>query len=310
LFWVAVRARFECRACGHLTPLNHLDMDGSALCVACGTDQAFKARGWERPLKHAHGVGDLSGPGGEGRFPDPALSIANHNAMAHVGVTAVSAVSGRQGRTVGGGAHESLELEAAPGHPLCERCRRPLVVGARTPELITLRCAFCKESERSHPIPSGARDRIAGVAAAEDARGRKDIELLADASGATAVRCPNCSAPLDLSGVCSVVTCSFCSVTSRLPSEVLFRLGFKSVKPLVWWLLFDGPSSRRTEANQLAQRDRKLAAREHQRKNAPAPQPSAAQVAALRPKPWVTLAIVGVALLALVGIVLTATGRF
>lgn len=262
--WVAVRTRFECRSCGHKSPLNHLDLDESVLCVACGVEQAFKSRGWERPLKHAHGVADLSGPSPEGRFPEPALSIAEHNPFADVGVARVWAFSGRQGKGVGAGAHESLEIEAAPGHPLCDECRTPLAIAERTNERLTLRCPACG-ADRRHPLPPQAQGRVAGVLTTELANERRDVGLLVDAGGAVAVTCPYCSAPLDLSGACTVVTCRYCSVTSRLPSSVLLRLGFKSVRPLVWWMLFEGPSSRRVEANGAARGAQKRRAREGQR---------------------------------------------
>jgi hypothetical protein len=256
-YWVAVRVRFRCHGCRHKSPLNHLDMDGSAACVACGTEQELKARGWTRPIKHAHGVGDLSGPNGEGRFPDPALCIAAHNELADVGVSRVWAFSGQQGRTVGGGAHESIEIEAAPGHPLCTACRAPLHIAARSSESITLRCVACSAPPTSYPTPPQAKGTVAGAVSVEQSSARLDLDVLMGAGEAVAVRCPSCSAPLDLSGGTSVIPCRFCGVTARLSNAVLVRLGFKNVKPIVWWLLFEGPSSRRVEPTQLAVRARK-----------------------------------------------------
>jgi hypothetical protein len=266
-YWVAVRARFKCRACGHKAPLNHLDMDGSVVCVSCGVDQAFRSRGWTRPLKHAHGVGDLSGPGSEGRFPDPALPLGQSNSFRDIGESETWGFSGSQGTSAGGGstAHESLEIEAAPGHPLCDHCRAPLRIERRTDELLTLCCDACDAKPTSYPLPPQARDRIAGAASREQSSGQKDVAALLEDAGPQTVKCGECGAPLDLSGSCSVVTCRFCQVTSRIPESVLLKMGFKNPKPLIWWLLFQGPSSRRVEAEQAARREQKQQEQQRQR---------------------------------------------
>jgi len=46
LLWVQVRARFQCRACGYHSPLNHLDVDGAFLCHHCQLDQAADPEAW------------------------------------------------------------------------------------------------------------------------------------------------------------------------------------------------------------------------------------------------------------------------
>src|SRR5687768_8175247 len=77
--WVAIECEFQCRACGHLSPLNQLDVDGSVRCLLCGLDQAFAQSSWRLALDAAHALADLGGAGAEGQHPHPALSIAAEN---------------------------------------------------------------------------------------------------------------------------------------------------------------------------------------------------------------------------------------
>src|SRR5689334_13998326 len=85
LLWARVEASFECRACGHRSALNHLDVDGSVDCLSCGIAQRFDAKQWWTPLEHAHGVADLTGPHPEGLLPEPGSSIAQYNPHSELG---------------------------------------------------------------------------------------------------------------------------------------------------------------------------------------------------------------------------------
>jgi hypothetical protein len=248
-FWVAVETTFQCRACGHASPLNHLDVDGAVLCLHCGIEQRFDANQWWGALAHAHAVGDLAGPHAEGRFPNPQVSVRRHNPHVEIGRSRVSAPNDQ-------GAGQStppsaLRLSAAPGHPLCPRCRAPLeLISAQTPEL-EVRCTNPACAEHSvHVLPPKVAlhvPQIVGVLGKEHIKNQKDVTLESDASGLVLVKCPQCTAPVDVSSHSTVVQCRYCQATSRVSHQLLRQMGFEKPKLESWWLLFQGPSKLRSK---------------------------------------------------------------
>ena len=250
-YWVAVRCRFQCRVCGHLSPLDHLDIDGSVDCMSCGVAQAFDVDSWTDGLAHAHAIGDLSGPEPEGRFPGASVSLVGHNPHAAIGVTATGAEIALSGMTIGGGvvSPRSLRVDASPGHPLCQQCRTPLAVVGASADLLSMRCARCHESTR-YQLPEGARalaSGLRGAIAEEHREDRHEARIDRSAGGAIVIRCPNCSGAVSVTGASSIVDCQYCHVSLRIPNAAFHGLGRGVPKPLLWWLLFEGPSDKRTE---------------------------------------------------------------
>ncbi len=249
LYWVAVRCSIECRACGHRSPVNFLDLDGSVACLRCGIDQKFELRLWWEAIELAHATGDLAGPSPEGRFPDRAVSIAAINQFATVGCqqtfaekTAVAPPS-----IQGSPSSPCLTIQASPGHPLCLRCRVPLLLAGLDEGGMVTRCPQCGE-QRQYRLPSGLaskRPGLCGVLAGAHLVGRLEVELEQDRGGATLVKCPNCHAPLDVRGTDSLVHCRYCGAASRISPRALRHLGYQHLEPETWWMLFSGPSAQR-----------------------------------------------------------------
>jgi hypothetical protein len=258
-YWVGVRCRFQCRSCGHLSPLDHLDMDGSVVCLHCGLSQVFDVGSWDEGLAHAHAAGDLAGPNPEGRHPNPRISIAGRNPFKNIGRSHTSAELAQSGMTIGDGMiqHQSLRVDAAPGHPLCEQCRRPLTIALMSATRSTAKCIPCQRSV-DHELPPQAPSAyppLKAVIAEEQALGQRQAKVDQPVSGgAIGIRCPNCDAALTVTGTSQIVTCSFCHASARIPARTFHQLGHDNPEPLVWWMLFAGRSEKRAELERESSR--------------------------------------------------------
>ncbi len=252
---VGVRCRFQCRGCGHLAPLDGLDLDGTVRCARCGLEQAFDADSWGEALAFAHDVADLCGPEPEGRTRDPRYSIADENPYQEVGlhrVWSTHAVSGevRRGASV---LQRSLELRAHPGRPVCA-CGEPLALQG-SGERVEARCAACGR-RRDNRLPREARrlhDGLCGVFAATDgAPVPWTPGNTRGLTGSLGYSCPGCGAPLPVTGNEAVVTCSFCKLATRIASVSGLM---QDRPPAVFWLAFRGASPERTR---LLRQDQRL----------------------------------------------------
>lgn len=234
-YWVAVRCRFQCRSCGHISPLDHLDMDGSVTCLRCGLDQHFDVASWNQGLDHAMRVGLLAG---------------KHGKYALVGQTSSTLEHVQSGMKIEAGMVKllSLRVSAGPGHPLCQQCRVPLVVEVEG-DVATSRCPTCGTGMRC-VLPQQARracKAVRAVLAEELASDRPSakVEGNSHAAGAVAITCPHCSAPLRVTGSASIVTCEYCRTSSRIPRRTMFQLGHDHPVPQVWWLQFSTADAQR-----------------------------------------------------------------
>ncbi len=243
---VAVRCEFQCRQCGKLAPLNHLDIDGSVICAHCELDQAFDVGAWKEALRIAHGVGDLAGPRPEGRLPHERISIAGANPGAKIGVRRTLQRSTQASTRVDDGVvtTRSLRMEASPGWPLCPACRVPLEVTLDQEESRTT-CPRCGDVAR-YEIPEAAHELHEGLRAvhAEDhRRDHEDVRLDVRAGGGSvAVACPGCGATMATQGETKVVVCEFCQTVSRIPDKILQQNFHITPDKETWWLWFRGRS--------------------------------------------------------------------
>ena len=256
VYWVRVSAEFQCRACGHASPLNYLDLDGSVCCARCGLDQAFAASSWREALEHAHAVADLAGSA-EGRHPSAWLSIAGENPFKDV----TSAAHHQSGFAVERGMQvpQSMVLTASLAEPQCEGCGVPLAFQRLGPELRSS-CPRCSQT-RSYRLPPNAQSFAPGLVGVmtEEHRTDQAITRVADdreKPGAIALTCPTCGGGLQVAAGERVVACDYGHKSSRIPEKTLFRLGGASPRPEPWWLAFDGPSKTR----RLLERDPALPA--------------------------------------------------
>lgn len=242
LIVVGVRCRFQCRGCGHLAPLDRLDVDGTVRCARCGLEQAFDVSGWEEALAFAHAVGDLAGPEPEGRFPDPIYALGDENPHRNVGVNAVwetHALSGevRQGASV---LQRSLEIRAHPGRPLCP-CGAPQEL-RRAADGVESRCSACGRRSTSRVEPQAGRFNKALRATFGATSAPPDATR--GLTGSMGFNCPGCGAPLTVSANNPLATCPFCKLSSRVSTAALGGTG-DDQPPAVWWLVFEGASAER-----------------------------------------------------------------
>jgi hypothetical protein len=250
-YWVAVRCSFQCRSCGFAAPLDQLDVDGSVECAYCGLRQRFEPSTWREALDFAHAVGDLSGPGPEGRHPDPGLWIGPVNPFRDVGETVAFSEFREAGFEISEGmtVAKSLQIQAAPGFPICVRCRVPLRVEVQAARATTT-CATCSETS-TFAMPERARsfgEALVAVVAQEHRVNRVEATQTVPATtGVSALVCPNCGAPLALQGGDRTIKCQFCSAFCRVPGRFLVRAGQDKIEPEIWWMLFNGPSRKRRE---------------------------------------------------------------
>lgn len=256
VYWVRVSAEFQCRACGHASPLNHLDLDGSVRCMRCGLDQRFASNSWREALEHAHAVADLAGSP-EGRRPSPWLSIASDNPFK--GVTSAEHRQSGFATERGMQIPTSMVMTASLGEPECEVCRVRLGFQRLGSELRST-CPRCAEA-RSYGLPPIARSLARGLVGVMTAEHRSDQPITRvkddiEHPGAVALACPSCGGGLSVAPGVRVVTCSYCRTSSRIPEKTLFQLGSTDVQPEPWWLAFEGPSTKR----RLLERDPALPA--------------------------------------------------
>ncbi len=259
IYPVAVRCQFQCRSCGHMSPLNQLDLDGTVRCLRCGLEQVFDVGSWTGALHHAHAVGDLAGPAPEGLHPHPRVSIAGDNPLASIGRYRTSARLSQTGTSIEDGmvVPRSLRIDAAPGHPLCPSCSDPLELGAARGTLIAA-CARCQRTATYDVDPRASRicPGLAGVLA-EDQRSDRPEVRVADvgASDASVLRCPGCGAALTGADDAPSVTCEFCKTVARIPGRLRLQLFDHAPETETWWLLFRGRSHHREELEECADLD-------------------------------------------------------
>jgi len=235
--WVAVRAAFTCNSCRFLAPLDSLDADGAVECAHCGLRQRFEIELWRQGLEFAHAVGDLAGPGPEGRNPHPVLWIGSENPHTPTGTT----------RTFEHATFGELALDVAPGHPVCGRCREPVALSVPRPGAVQTLCPRCGD-RASHGISDAAVALCPALVAAVSEEHRSDrprARATATAAGVIALTCPSCGAPLELSETGTVHTCRYCRVSCVVPHKSVARALQKTPEPAVWWLFFQGISEER-----------------------------------------------------------------
>ncbi len=242
VYWVMVSVEFQCRACGHASPLNHLDLDGSVRCLRCGLDQAFAESSWRQALEHAHATGDLAGSP-EGRHPSAWLSIANENPFKDATSTShqQSGFVTERGMQV----PTSLHMVATVDDPKCEQCQLPLSFQRQGPELRSS-CPRCGQA-RSYRLPPNASRIAPGLIGVMTDEHRTDqLETrVEEQPGAIALLCPSCGGGLKVAAGERIVTCAYCRTSSRIPEKTFYRSGDPNVHREPWWLAFEGPSKRR-----------------------------------------------------------------
>ena len=251
-----VRAQFQCQRCRRSSPLNHPDVDGAFDCVHCKLEQAASPAVWKDGLRFAHAVADLGSPGAETREPAidtsrnynfelEGLGTSRSNASLHIRMTSES--PGHYER-------HSLEVEASPGHPLCERCAEPLQVQTDADGALSTTCAACHD-RATFKLDSRLRQlhsELVGVLANELRADRALVQLgPVNDREAVAVQCPQCGAALELTARDHFVKCAYCQTPSNVPAKLKRQLFPSSELVERWWLVFRGVAPERFDALEI-----------------------------------------------------------
>jgi hypothetical protein len=251
MFAMVLESDFQCRSCGLRSTLDSLYLDPEIDCHRCGTSQAFDVSQWKDSLGHAHAVADLSGPPKEGQgFQRHGQAMKGSNPFAALGVGFTFAELTQSGLTISaaGMVQRTLRVKVATGHPVCSAGHGPSVVEIDGAGNTSVSCKACA-SVATYALPSKATELSSGCCGVVDDEHRKDrpvVRMQASAGGgAVALTCPNCSASLPATQDSSVVTCEYCKTVSYLPKRAFLKLNPQH-KSRPFWLLFRGPSSKRS----------------------------------------------------------------
>ena len=230
-----MRSSIVCRACGFPSPLDGLVVSDEVDCAQCGAIQRFDPVAWRAGVAFAHAVGDLGGPGAEGRAPSDDLWIGELNPYASLGVTATFATQ------VAGG----LSVEACPGYPVCRRCNVALEVRGDASGC-EARCPGCGVIAR-YALPREVSALSTAVRAAVTSDQQVDRrEANVDTSGGlSALTCPQCGAALTSIG--RTAECAYCGTRSFVPPQARPRGAGHVAPPIVFFLAFDARSPERIE---------------------------------------------------------------
>jgi hypothetical protein len=228
-YWARVTLEYRCEGCKANVPLGVFEPEGGVACVLCNHSTKPSLFFWRVVLKHAHTVADLSGPDPEGRSATAGVSIAAANPFATVGVD----VTDIEGDAMREDDDVPQKLRAGPGHPLCDGCRAPVASES---------CAECNHPAR-WVVPATATKVNRALRAIVTTGG-----VASKAPTIVALRCPTCSGTLELESGSNQATCRFCKTTSLIQRPT----GTERTLPLATFLLFSGPSAKRTELTQAA----------------------------------------------------------
>lgn len=271
LTWVAVKCGFTCNQCKFLAPLDGLDADGAVDCAHCGLRQRFDVSEWKEGLEFAHAVGDLAGPEPEGKYPHPSIWIGGDNDYAKVGVThtfvvpkaaKITGEPGETGASIMATLRRQLDLRAAPGQPVCKRCRVPLHTTVTGPGAVSTRCPSCGDEAR-YALPDTSRntyERLVGAVADEHRVDRPRAQMMPTQAGVVAMKCPACGAPFSIQGTEKVQTCGYCKASCFVAAKTMARFQSRTPEPEVWWILFRGLSTERERLTSPAPEDAAAAA--------------------------------------------------
>ena len=228
-YWVAIQATFTCNACRFDSPLNHFNFGEGVICTHCGLEQRMKSGKWWDLVAFAQEVGDYGSGGPQGRFSDP-RSVSNP--YSYLGRASSWAKQG--------------SWRAAPGNPLCDSCKVPLVVTGHANSVTEVACSRCGRRRR-YVVPESARffGGPVGVLADEHAEGMRDARL-EQSAGAVVLDCPHCGAMLDnVRATDGIATCRYCNAPCRITMQSHARAGHGNTPAKTWWLYFQTPSGRR-----------------------------------------------------------------
>ncbi|MBN2803480.1 MAG: hypothetical protein JXR91_10320 [Deltaproteobacteria bacterium] len=242
---------FECRSCGHGVALNGLDKDGNILCGKCGIEQAFNWDNWDSILTHAHNTADFAG------WNKPQANSPLWKGLAEEMGEDTAEMFKRIGDSrsilsLSDGAFRGLsyEVEASPGYPICEQCKKPLTIKIEKSSLKTA-CSECSLAA-TYEIPSNrkAYSPLEGIISFENRTDALEVKQESSKGGAAlAITCPQCGGALENIKAGTITKCPYCYTSCHIPSRIFQKTTGKVNKEAPWWLVFRGPSKARSKSN-------------------------------------------------------------
>ena len=154
--WARVEVTLLCPRCGTVFPLRPESIGSPIPCNHCGHTTQVDLGWWDEALHMAHATVDLSYPDFQGLN----APLGAYNPFSAVGVRE-SAID------FPGDALPSqspLRLRVAPGAPLCQRCRKPIMVRFAGPGRLATQCSQCQDRE-AFSVPDVVVQRFPAVRA-------------------------------------------------------------------------------------------------------------------------------------------------
>jgi hypothetical protein len=112
---------------------------------------------------------------------------------------------------------------------------------------VTTECPHCGDratyalSEQARPLS----ETLVAVVADEHRNDRPRARVTATQAGVEALACPGCGAPLSITSGRRLQTCAFCKAACIVPTRSQAGRNQDAPPPVVWWILFQGPSQTR-----------------------------------------------------------------
>jgi predicted RNA-binding Zn-ribbon protein involved in translation (DUF1610 family) len=137
-----------------------------------------------------------------------------------------------------------LQIQVAPGHPVCGKCKVPLNAAVLAQGSIQTSCPKCGDQGRYDiPAQPAIHSALLGVVSNENRSGH--TRMGDPQGGAVALKCPSCGGALQLAGESRLQTCRFCQAACVVPHGTFSRARNETPEPEVWWMLLQGLSAER-----------------------------------------------------------------
>jgi hypothetical protein len=154
--WARVEFTLPCGRCGSVIALRPESIGAPVPCNHCGHTTQVDLGWWDEAFHMAHATVDLSFPDFQGLN----TALGSFNPFAAVGVRESAIDLPNEALP----SQTPLRMRAAPGAPLCQRCRSPVVIRFSGPGRLAAQCSRCNDRE-AFSVPDVVMQRFPAVRA-------------------------------------------------------------------------------------------------------------------------------------------------
>ncbi len=154
--WARVEITLPCARCNAVIPLRPEAIGAAVPCNHCGHTTQIDLGWWDEAFHMAHATVDLSSPDYQGLN----ASLGAYNPFAAVGIRESAIEFPSEALP----SQTPLRLKAAPGAPLCQRCRSPVIVRFSGAGRVAAQCTRCSDRE-AFSVPDVVMQRFPAVRA-------------------------------------------------------------------------------------------------------------------------------------------------